>query len=59
MASKRAKPLPPQANDTLIRLRKLYGQQPQIQYDKYGRRKALPSEIASLLKHGRPSSGTP
>ena len=59
MANKRTKPLPPQANDTLSKLYKLYGQQSQIQYDKFGRRKALPSEIASLLKHGKQITRTP
>ena len=59
MARKRSKRLPTQANDTLARLHKLYRQQPQLQYDKFGRRTALPSEIASRLKASNPSTGTP
>jgi len=50
MARKRSKRLPTQANDTLAKLHKLYRQQPQLQYDKLGRRTALPSEIADQLK---------
>lgn len=50
MARKRSKRLPTQANDTLAKLHKLYRQQPQLQYDKFGRRTALPSEIADQLK---------
>ncbi len=54
MSKKRADRLPHQSSDTLARLHKLYSQQPQLQYDKFGRRSALPSEIANHLKNGTP-----
>jgi hypothetical protein len=57
MARKRSKrPLTP-AKQMLAKLRKLYSQ-PALQLDALGRRPALPSEIASHLKHIQPASGS-
>ena len=45
------------ASATLAKLRHLYSLQPQLQYDKFGRRTALPSEIASQLKQQKSAAG--
>lgn len=47
----------PAANSSptvLSKLRRIYNHQPPRQYDKFGRRAALPSEIAAYLKQQKP-----
>ncbi|HHY56517.1 MAG TPA: hypothetical protein GYA08_13905 [Chloroflexi bacterium] len=39
---------------TLVKLRRLYTHQPPRQHDLFGRRAALPSEIAACLKPQKP-----
>jgi len=57
MAQKRFNRSAEKSTVTLARLRKLYGHQPQLQYDKFGRRMALPSEIANQLKQLKAAPG--
>lgn len=41
---------------TLAKLRRLYGRQP-IQHDLFGRRMAMPSEVAAQLRKNKPAGG--
>jgi hypothetical protein len=58
MGRKRAKRSFTRPNETLARLRRLYNRQPQLQYNEFGRRIALPSEIANHLKQNKPAAST-
>jgi hypothetical protein len=52
MAQKRSKPSSATAGATLANLRKLYGHH-QLQTNVFGRRSALPSEIANQLRNSK------
>lgn len=54
MAAKPAKAPTAKRTTTLAKLRRLYGHQ-HIQYDVFGRRLALPSEIAAQLRKNKPA----
>lgn len=56
MAAKPAKTQTVKPTSTLAKLRRLYGRQ-QIQYDVFGRRLALPSEVAAQLGKNKPAGG--
>lgn len=59
MSRKRSKRPTAKSADTLARLRRLYSHQPQLQYNEFGRRIALPSEVAAQIKQLKPASNTP
>jgi hypothetical protein len=56
MARKRSKRSFTKPSETLARLRRLYSHQQQLQYNEFGRRIALPSEIANHLKQNKPAA---
>ena len=56
MANKQPKRPAVKASGTLTKLRRLYGRQ-QLQNDVFGRRIALPSEIANQLRKSKPAVG--
>ncbi len=55
MAKKQNDRFAQESSKTLVTLQRIYAQQHPIRRDKFGRRPALPSEIAAHLKTLRPS----
>jgi hypothetical protein len=56
MAIKPTKAPTAKTTTTLAKLRRLYGHQ-YIQYDVFGRRLALPSEVAAQVRKNKPAGG--